>query len=75
MTEYKYVFGSLRDERVIAEIPLSGTYMDLELNAGGRFDGTFWLDTLGDTEAEKRTNNRMIFEDSIVGYVFFSVFR
>jgi len=31
----------------MAEIPLTGTYMDLEMNVGGRFDGTFHLDATG----------------------------
>lgn len=47
MTDYNYIFGSLRSEKVIAEIPLFGTYMDLELNVGGRFDGSFSLDMTG----------------------------
>jgi hypothetical protein len=45
--DYNYVFGTLGTERVIAEIPLFGTYMELELNVGGRFDGTFNLDQTG----------------------------
>ena len=47
MTDYRYVFGSLGTEQTIAEIPLYGTYMDLELNVGGRFDGSFQLDQTG----------------------------
>lgn len=47
MTDYNYIFGSLRTERILAEIPLSGTYMDLELNVGGRLDGSFQLDLSG----------------------------
>jgi hypothetical protein len=47
MTDYNYIFGSLRSEEIIAEIPMFGTYMDLELNAGGRFDGAFNLDQTG----------------------------
>jgi len=47
MTEYRYIFGSLRTESIIAEIPLFGTYMDNELNVGGRFDGSFNLDMTG----------------------------
>jgi hypothetical protein len=46
-SDYRYIFGSLRTERIIAEIPLFGTYMDLELNVGGRFDGSFQLDQTG----------------------------
>lgn len=45
--DYRYVFGTLGTERVIAEIPLFGTYMEMELNVGGRFDGTFNLDQTG----------------------------
>lgn len=47
MTDYRYIFGSLRTEQIIAEIPLFGTYMDLELNVGGKFDGSFQLDMTG----------------------------
>jgi hypothetical protein len=47
MTDYRYVFGSLRDERLIAEIPLYGVYIDLEMNVGGRLDGSFQLDQTG----------------------------
>src|SRR6185503_2011091 len=47
MTDYRYIFGSLRDERIVAEIPLFGTYMDLEMNVGGRLDGSFQLDQTG----------------------------
>lgn len=45
--DYRYIFGTLGTERVIAEIPLFGTYMEMELNVGGRFDGTFNLDQTG----------------------------
>lgn len=47
MTEYRYIFGSLRDEQIVAEIPLYGTFMDLELNVGGQFNGSFNLDQSG----------------------------
>jgi hypothetical protein len=47
VTDYRYIFGSLRTEQIIAEIPLFGTYMDLELNVGGRLDGSFQLDMTG----------------------------
>jgi len=47
MASYRYIFGSLRTDRVIAEIPLQGTYMDNELNVGGRLDGSFHLDMTG----------------------------
>lgn len=68
MTEYQYVFGSLRDEKVIAEIPLQGTYLDLELNAGGRFDGAFNLDQLG-------KDNQTLMDATIPGRTFISVER
>lgn len=47
MTVYRYIFGSLRTDQIIAEIPLFGTYMDNELNKGGRLDGSFSLDMTG----------------------------
>jgi hypothetical protein len=47
VADYRYIFGSLRDEQIIAEIPLYGTYMDLEMNVGGRLDGSFQLDMAG----------------------------
>lgn len=47
MSEYKYFFSTLRDEVVVAEIDLFGVYMDLELNAGGQFNGSFKLDQTG----------------------------
>lgn len=47
MTEYRYIFGSLRAERVLAEIPLYGVNMNMEMNVGGDFQGTFELDMTG----------------------------
>jgi hypothetical protein len=47
MTDYRYVFSSLRNEQVIEEISLYGVYMDLALNFGGQFNGTFQLDQEG----------------------------
>jgi len=47
MTDYRYIYHKLGTEQVIAEIPLFGTYMDLELNKGGRCDGSFSLDMTG----------------------------
>lgn len=47
MTDYRYIYHSLRTEQVIAEIPLFGTYFELALNVGGRGDGTFQLDMTG----------------------------
>ena len=68
MTEYQYIFGSLRDEKIIAEIPLFGTYLDLELNAGGRFDGSFKLDQVG-------KDNQTLMDATIPGRTFVSVER
>jgi hypothetical protein len=47
MAHYKYFFSTLRDEQVVAEIDLFGTYMDLELNVGGQLNGSFKLDQTG----------------------------
>jgi hypothetical protein len=47
MTDYRYIYHKLGTEQVIAEIPLFGTYMDLEINKGGRCDGSFSLDMTG----------------------------
>jgi len=44
VADYRYYFGALRAEGVIAEIPMYGTYMDMELNKGGQFTGSFQLD-------------------------------
>lgn len=51
MTIYRYIFGSLRTENVIDEIPLYGTFMDMQLNNGGQFQGTFQLDQTGKDNA------------------------
>lgn len=68
LTSYRYVFGTLRDEKIIAEIPLYGTYMDLELNAGGRFDGNFSLDMTG-------YDNQVLLDATIPGRCFVVVER
>lgn len=47
MSDFRYYFGSLRTEQVIAEIPVYGVYMDMEMNSGGTFQGTFQLDQTG----------------------------
>jgi len=47
MPDYNYVFGRMRSEKTIAEIPCYGTYCDLELNVGGRLDCSFNLDQTG----------------------------
>lgn len=51
MTSFNYVFGSLITEEVIQEIPLYGVYMDMEINTGGQFQGTFQLDQTGKDNA------------------------
>lgn len=47
MADYRYIFGTLRSESVVEEIPMYGVYMDLQLNRGGQFQGTFQLDQTG----------------------------
>lgn len=47
MTDYRYIFGTLGTETVIEEIPLYGVTMDMEMNKGGQFQGTFQLDQTG----------------------------
>lgn len=47
MADYRYIFGTLLTENVIEEIPMYGTYMTMEMNTGGQFQGTFQLDQTG----------------------------
>lgn len=47
MTEYRYIFGTLRTEQVVEEIPLYGVIMNMKINVGGDFQGTFQLDQTG----------------------------
>lgn len=47
MTDYRYIFGSLISEQVIEEVPLYGVIMNMEINRGGDFQGTFQLDQTG----------------------------
>lgn len=51
MADFRYIFGSMRAEQVIEEIPLYGVVMNMEMNAGGYFEGTFQLDQLGKDNA------------------------
>lgn len=51
MARYRYIFGTLRSEQVIEEIPLFGVYMTMEMNVGGEFQGTFQLDMTGKDNA------------------------
>lgn len=52
VADYRYIFGSLRTENVIAEIPLYGTHLELALNVGGNFNGTFQLDQTGKSNSD-----------------------
>lgn len=47
MTDYRYIYGSLLTETIIAEIPTYGVVMDMQMNKGGQFQGTFQLDQTG----------------------------
>ena len=51
MTDYRYIFGTLRSEQVIEEIALYGVYMTMEMNVGGELQGTFQLDQTGKDNA------------------------
>lgn len=51
MADFRYIFGSLRGEAVIEEIPLYGVNMNMEMNVGGDFQGTFQLDMTGKDNA------------------------
>lgn len=47
MGDYTYIFGTMLTESVIAEIPCYGVIMDMEINKGGTFQGTYQLDMTG----------------------------
>lgn len=47
MADYIYLFGSMLNELVLEEIPCYGVYMEMEMNSGGQFQGTFQLDQTG----------------------------
>ncbi len=47
MAEYRYIYGSLLTENVIEEVATYGVFMDMEMNKGGQFQGTFQLDQTG----------------------------
>jgi len=68
MSEYRYVFSTLRTESVVEEIDLYGVYMDMQLNDGGTFTGTFQLDQTG-----KRNYDLMA--ATIPGFTFIAVER
>lgn len=68
VADYRYYFGSLRTDGVIAEIPLFGTYIDMTLNVGGTFNGSFQLDQTG-----KR--NQDLIDATIPGFSYVMVER
>jgi hypothetical protein len=47
MTTYNYVFYSLRNEQVIAEIPLFGVDLNQKINGPGQMNASFQLDQNG----------------------------
>lgn len=47
MTDYSYVFYSLRDEAIVAEIPMFGTFFQNRINQAGQGNGSFQLDMTG----------------------------
>lgn len=51
MTGYRYVFGTLLNEKIVEEIPLYGVYISMEMNNGGQLQGTFQLDQTGKDNA------------------------
>jgi hypothetical protein len=68
VADYRYYCGDLRTDGVIAEIPMFGTYMDLELGKGGSFNGTFNLDQTG-----KRNSD--LLDATVPGHNFIMVER
>lgn len=66
--KYRYYFGSLRTPGVIAEISLYGVNIDMELNVGGQFNGSFQLDQTG-----KRNSD--LLDATIPGFSFIYVER
>lgn len=52
MSDYRYIFGTLRTENIVEEIPLYGVYMDMQMNYGGQFQGTYQLDQTGRNNAD-----------------------
>lgn len=68
MTDYRYIFGSILPELVIEEIPCFGVIMDMEINKGGQFQGTFQLDQTGKLNAD-------LIAATIPGKTFVSVER
>src|SRR5689334_11836657 len=52
MTDYRYVFGTMGAEQVIEEIACYGVTMDMQMNKGGQWQGTFQLDQTGKQNAD-----------------------
>jgi len=73
VADYRYYFGSLRSPGVIAEIPLYGVYMDMEMNVGGNFNGSFQLDQSGLFSSTKRNSDML--DATIPGFSFIYVER
>lgn len=68
MSQYRYIFLTMRSEAVVAEIPLFGVFMDMELNVGGRFDAAFQLDQTG-------VSNQTLLDATIPGSTYLVVER
>lgn len=47
MSHYRYIFLSLRDDQVIEEINLFGTYGQRQIGSPGQFNGSFTFDQTG----------------------------
>ncbi len=47
MTQYTYAFYTLRNEIVIAEVPLYGVFVTNQINGPGQMTGTFQLNEIG----------------------------
>lgn len=68
MADYRYFYGSLLTENVIEEIPTYGVFMDMEMNKGGQFQGTYQLDQTG-------KDNETLVAASIPGKTWIAVER
>src|SRR5258706_3304917 len=68
MTDYRYIFGTLRTEQVIEEISCYGVIMNMTINVGGDFQGTFQLDQTG-------KNNDALISATVPGRTWVAVER
>src|SRR6185369_793153 len=68
VADYRYYFGTIMSPGVIAEITLFGTYMDMELNVGGSFNGSYQLDQTG-------IDNEVLMGATVPGYSYVMVER